>query len=236
MGDKVRILVIEDETKLADVIADSLRKEKYIVDIANDGEEGLYSVMSNSYNLVILDVMLPYVNGFDILKKIRDKKIDTKVIMLTAKSELDDKLNGLENGANDYMTKPFHIKELIARVNIQLRKDNKNIDENYISIGNIKLDLKTSKLICNDTEETIELGSKEFYLLEYLMQNKDIVVSKEQIYDRVWGINNEIESNNLEAYMSFIRKKLKIIGANVNIRALRNLGYKIEVKDEEIKK
>lgn len=230
----MRILIVEDEIKIADVIADSLKKEKYIVDIATDGEEGKYMALSESYDLIILDVMLPYINGFDILKAIRNKKIDSKVIMLTAKVELDDKLNGLENGADDYITKPFHIKELIARVNVRLKKDNKNIDNNYISLGNIKLDLKKSKLICKGEE--IELGSKEFYLLEYLMQNKDIVVTKEQIYDRVWGINNEIESNNLEAYMSFIRKKLKIIKANVTIRALRNLGYKIEVTDEEIKK
>ena len=232
----MRILIVEDEIKLADVIADSLKKEKYIVDIENDGEDGLYSIMSNSYDLVILDVMLPHMNGFEILKKMRSEKIASKVIMLTAKSELEDKLNGLENGADDYVTKPFHIKELIARVNIRLKKDNEKIDEDFIEIGNIKLDLKTSKLICTLTNEEIELGSKEFYLLEYLFQNKDIVVSKEQIYDKVWGINNEIESNNLEAYMSFIRRKLKIIGANINIRALRNLGYKIEVQNEEIKK
>lgn len=229
----MRILIIEDEFKLADVIATTLKKEKYLVDVCNDGEDGLYSALSGAYNLIILDVMLPGMNGFDILKEIRKENIDTKVIMLTAKSELDDKLNGLTSGADDYMTKPFHIEELIARVNVQLRKnDNKNIIST-LEFDDLILNLKNSTIESKNTGESIAVGLKEFQLLEYLMQNKDIIISKDQIYDKIWGLDNELESNNLEVYLSFIRKKFKVIGTHVNIKAVRGLGYKLEVLDEK---
>lgn len=228
----MRILIVEDEFNLADIISSRLKQEKYTVDISTNGEDGLYNALSGIYNLIILDVMLPYMNGFEILKQIREKKIDVKVIMLTAKSELEDKLNGFSCGADDYVTKPFHIEELIARVNVQLRKDNSKNIIDYIEVGNLRLNLKNSNLLCTKTNESIEISCKEFLLLEYLMQNKDIIISKEQIYDKVWGIDNECESNNLEAYLSFIRKKLKIIDSNVSIKAVRGLGYKLEVCDE----
>lgn len=230
----MKILIIEDEYKLADVIASRLEDDKYIVDISTDGEDGLYLALNGEYNLILLDVMLPKLNGFEVLKEIRKNNIDTKIIMLTAKSELDDKLNGLTNGADDYITKPFHIEELIARINIQLNKNKKN-SKDYLEVGDLKLNLKTSNLICTTTQESIEIGKKEFLLLEYFIENKDIVISKEQIYNRVWGIDNEIESNNLEAYLSFIRKKIKIIGSCISIRAIRGLGYKLEVLNEEVK-
>ena len=233
---KMKILIVEDEYSLADIVANRLRKENYVVDISSDGEDGLYNALNGFYNLVILDVMLPSMDGFEILKRIRDNNIDSKVIMLTAKSELDDKLNGFEVGADDYITKPFHIEEVIARVNAQLRKNSSKKISDYIEVGNLRLNLKKSSIRCTDTDESMEIGCKEFLLLEYLMQNKDIIISKEQIYDKVWGIDNEIESNNLEAYLSFIRKKLKIIGSNVSIKANRGLGYKLEVNDEEVKK
>ena len=232
----MRILVIEDEENLADVVASSLRKEKYLVDNCNDGEDGLYNALSGAYNLIILDVMLPGVNGFDILKEIKDNNVDTKVIMLTARAELEDKLSGLTSGADDYITKPFHIEELIARVNIQLRKGNAKKIIDILEFEDLRLYLKTSKIESINTGESIEVSLKEFQLLEYLMQNKEIIVSKEQIYDKIWGIDNTLESNNLEAYLSFIRKKLKIIGTNVNIKAMRGLGYKLEVLDEKVKK
>ena len=231
----MKILVVEDEYNLADVLATRLEKEKYVVDIETNGCEGLYAALSGVYDVILLDVMLPEVNGYDILKEIRKNNVESKVIMLTAKSELDDKLEGLTNGADDYITKPFHIEEVIARVNIQLKKGNNQIQSDYIEAGNLRLNLKTSTISCINTNESIEIGCKEFQLLEYLMKNKDIVISKEQIYNRVWGIDNEIESNNLEAYMSFIRKKIKVIGSNISIKALRGLGYKLEVVDEEVK-
>lgn len=228
----MRILIVEDEFKLADIVASRLEKEKYIVDIETNGERGLDAALSGMYDLIILDVMLPGMNGFDILKEIRENEMDTKVIMATAKGELDDKLSGFGRGADDYITKPFHIEEVVARVNVQLRKNNSKTIEDYIEVGNLRLNLKTSSITCTDNNETIEIGCKELQLLEYLMKNKDIVISKEQIYTRIWGIDNEIESNNLEAYLSFIRKKIKLLGSNVSIKALRGLGYKLEVLDE----
>ncbi len=228
----MRILIIEDEFNLADAIASKLKKEKYQVDICTDGEEGLYNATTNIYDLIILDVMLPGINGFEILNNIRKEKIKTKVIMLTAKSTLEDKLTGLEHGANDYVTKPFHIEELIARVNIQLKDPTEIKNKNIIIYGDIELNIATSKLNCKNTGETVELVCKEFQLLEYFMRNPNQILSKEQIYDKVWGMENEIESNNLEAYLSFIRKKLKAIGSNVNVKAVRGLGYRLEEKDE----
>lgn len=227
----MRILIIEDEYSLADVVASRLKKEKYMVDICTDGEEGLYKATTNTYGLIILDVMLPHMNGFDILKSIRKEEVDSKVIMLTAKSTLEDKLDGLENGANDYVTKPFHIDELVARINIQL-KGSSGIKNDVISYGDLKLNTSNSKLICTTTNETVELVCKEFQLLEYFFNNPTQILSKDQIYDKVWGIDNDVESNNLEVYLSFIRRKLKAIGTKVNIKAVRGLGYKLEVCDE----
>ena len=231
----MRILIIEDEYNLADVIATRLKKENYKVDIETDGEEGFYTVLNGTYDLLILDVMLPHMNGFEILKEIRENELDLKIIMLTAKAELEDKLNGLSNGADDYLTKPFHIEELVARVNIQLRKINNNQNNDYIELGNLRLNLKNSTISNIETTETLEIGKKEYELLEYFMNNKNQIISKEQIYTKIWGIDNEIESNNLEAYLSFIRKKLKLINSNVTIKVSRGLGYKLEVNHEETK-
>lgn len=225
----MKILIIEDEFKLADVIASRLKKEKYIVDIFQDGEEGLDNALTNIYDLIILDVMLPKINGFKILEEIRKEKINAKVIILTAKSMLEDKLTGFNYGANDYLTKPFHIEELVARVNVSLRGNNTNQEKDYIEVGDLKLNIKTTTLFCKTTNESIEIICKEFLLLEYLMRNFNQILSKEQIYDKVWGIDNEIESNNLEAYISFVRKKLRVIGSNVQIKAIKGLGYKLEV-------
>lgn len=179
--------------------------------------------------------MLPKVNGFEILKEIRDNDVNTKVIMLTAKSQVDDKVNGLLSGADDYITKPFHMEELVARINVQLRQKGDKKVKDILEFGDLKLNLKTSTIECSTTMENIEIGCKEFLLLEYLIRNANIIVSRDQIYDKIWGIDNDIESNNLEAYLSFIRKKLKIIGSKVNIKAIRGMGYKLVVKDEKTK-
>lgn len=202
-----------------------------MVDICTDGEDGFYKAVTNIYDLIILDVMLPHMSGFDILKNIRKKEVDSKVIMLTAKSTLEDKLDGLENGANDYVTKPFHIDELVARINIQL-KGSSGIKSDSISYVDLKLNISNSKLTCISTNETVELVCKEFQLLEYFFNNPTQILSKDQIYDKVWGIDNDIESNNLEVYLSFIRRKLKALGTKVNIKSVRGLGYKLEVCDE----
>mgnify|MGYP001646451999 FL=1 len=227
----MRILIVEDEFKIADVIASRLRKENYIVDVFDNGEAGLDNALTNIYDLIILDVMLPKVDGFKILEEIRREKINAKVIMLTAKSMIEDKLMGGNSGANDYLTKPFHIDELVARVNAQLRMDNVQVQKNYVEAGDLRLNIKNTTLTCTTTNESIEVVCKEFMLLEYLMKNKNQVLQKEQLYEKIWGLDNESESNNLEAYLSFIRKKIKIIGSNVQIKAIRGIGYKLEVEN-----
>ncbi len=227
----MHILIIEDEYALAELIKEKLTKEGYIIDIETDGEEGYYNALSGLYDLIILDVMLPSMNGFEILKKLRENEVDTKIIMLTAKSMLEDKLNGLENGANDYLTKPFHIEELLARVNIQLNKTSTN-KKKKITYEDIELDITKSVLKNTNNNEEVELVCKELKLLEYFINNKDQILSKDQIYNKVWGIENEIESNNLEAYLSFIRRKLKAINSKVNIKAIRGLGYKMEINND----
>ena len=230
----MRILIIEDEMKLAEAIAFRLKKEHYIVDINNDGETGLDNALTNIYDLIILDVMLPKVNGFDILKEIKNEGIETKVIMLTAKSMLEDKLYGFESGANDYITKPFHMDELVARVNVQLR-NNITTNKNIVEAGDLVLNIDKANVLCKTTNEAIDIMGKEYLLLEYFMNNVNQVISREQIYNKIWGFDNNAESNNLEAYLSFIRKKLRIIGSEANIKAIRGLGYKLEVKNEEVK-
>lgn len=228
----MKVLIVEDEYNLADVIKERLEKEKLTVDIVEDGEEGYYYASTNTYDLIILDVMLPNMSGFQILNKLRTDNINSKIIMLTARSTIEDKLNGLENETDDYLTKPFHMDELVARVNIQLKR---NGNKDNLSFGDLVLNTTTLKVTCAKTNEVVELIKKEFQLLEYFINNPNQVLSKEQIYDRVWGIENEIESNNLEAYLSFIRRKLRVIESKVVIKSVRGIGYKIEYGNKEIK-
>jgi len=223
----MRILIIEDEFCLAEIIATKLKNEKYDVDISLDGESGLDNALSGIYDLIILDIMLPKINGLEILKEIRNNEICSKIIMLTAKSTLDDKLVGLDNGANDYITKPFHMEELIARVNVQLRINSKKLNKDILKFGDIELNIRNSSIMCIKNNEIISISYKELMILEYLINNKNQVISKEQIYDKIWGIDSDFESNNLEAYLSFIRKKLKIIGSDLSIKAIRGMGYKL---------
>lgn len=229
----MRILIVEDEQTLAEIVASRLKKEKYIVDVSNDGEDGLYNALLGIYDLILLDIMLPNVDGIEILRKIKNNDIKSKVIMLTAKSELEDKLLGFSEGVNDYVAKPFHIDELIARVNAQLRLEKSS--NNILEFGDILLDLKNSTIINKNTNEKINIINKEFQLLEYFMNNINQILSKEMIYDKVWGFENDSISNNLEAYLSFIRKKLKLIDSKVTIKAVRNLGYKMEYNNEGVK-
>ena len=229
----MRILIVEDEESLAELVANRLKKEKYTVDISLDGEDGLYNALMDIYDLILLDIMLPGMNGIDILKEIKKNNIKSKVIMLTAKSELEDKLLGFTEGANDYVSKPFHIDELVARINAQLRIE--KVKNNTIEYGDLILDLKSFDLTNKNNNEKINIINKEFQLLEYFINNPDQILSKEMIYDKVWGLDNDSMSNNLEAYLSFIRKKLKLINSNVQIKSLRNIGYKMEYGNEETK-
>ena len=230
----MKILIIEDEYNLADAISSMLKSEKYLVDINTNGIDGLNNALSGIYDLIILDVMLPGLNGFEILKMLREEKIDTKVIMLTAKSSIDDKMLGFNNGADDYLTKPFYMEELVARVNLCLRRDF-SFNEGQLEVGDITLDIKTLNLTCIRSGESINIIGKEFQILELLMNNKSQVISKESIFNKVWGYDSNCELNNLEAYISFIRRKLKLISSNVTIKAIRGIGYKLEVSNEKAK-
>ena len=221
----MRILVVEDERSLADIIAERLKKEKYSVDVSYDGEEGLDNALSDIYDLILLDIMLPNVDGMEILRQIRNNKISSKVIMLTAKAELEDRLAGFQGGANDYVPKPFHIDELVARINAQLRIEQARKDT--LEYGDISLHYKDSTLCNISTDDNVSINNKEFQLLEYFMTNPEQILSKDMIFDRIWGLESDAVSNSMEAYLSFVRKKLGLIESKVTIRTLRNIGYKM---------
>jgi len=225
---KLKVLVIEDEYSLADAIKETLEKEALDVTIKTDGLTGEDEALTGIYDLILLDIMLPEKNGFEILKTLKTEKIETPIIILTAKSELDDKLNGLENGAEDYITKPFHMKELVARVKVILKRNSNIEDTNTLVYDDLKLDIKTGKLICKDKE--ILINGKELNLLEILLINKEKIVSREIIADKIWGFESEAEYNNVEVYISFLRKKLNLLKSNTKIVTVRGIGYKLEVE------
>ena len=230
----LKILIIEDEYNLADAISSMLKSKKYDVVIKTDGEVGLEEALTDIYDLIILDVMLPYKNGFEILKELRSEKIKSKVLMLTAKNTIDDKMVGFNNGADDYLTKPFHMEELMARVNVQLRKGNDPLGE-QIELGDISLNINSMELCNKNENHKVKIIGKEFQLLELLMRNANRVMEKEQLFVKIWGYDTECDINTLEAYVSFIRKKLKLIKSKINLKAIRNMGYVLEVNDEETK-
>ena len=227
----MKILIIEDEYSLADAIAETLKKEKFTVTIKTDGEEGEDEALTNIYDLILLDVMLPHKDGFEILNTLKNEKIETPVIMLTAKSEMTDKLNGLENGADDYITKPFHMRELIARVKIILRRKTNLEDTNVLEFEDLKLDLKNGKMSSGENE--IQISGKELDLLEVLLINKNQTINREKLADKIWGYDSDTEYNNVEVYISFLRKKLKLLKSKVRIKAVRGIGYKLEVEVEK---
>lgn len=227
----MRLLIIEDEYKLSEAMSESLRRENYIVDVSYDGENGLDKALTGIYDVIILDLMLPKINGFEILKYIREEKISTHVIILSAKSELEDKVKGLDIGADDYMTKPFYIKELLARLRVFSRR-NGEIQDNSLLFGNLKLDLKTCEISNIETNQSMVLSGKEFALIEFLFRNKNQVVNRNQITERIWGYESDSQYNNVEVYLSFIRKKIKFLEANMRIKAIRGLGYILEEIDD----
>ena len=227
----MNILIIEDEYSLADAVSETLQKENFSVQIKTDGEEGEDEALTGNYDLILLDVMLPSKNGFEILRYIRQVEIKTPIIMLTAKSEIDDKLNGLEHGADDYITKPFSMRELMARVKAVLKRTNNIEDTDLLEYGDLVLDLRNAELKCNSNK--IQISGKELELIEQLLLNKGQVLPKESLIERIWGYENESEYNNVEVYITFIRRKLKIIGSKVNIKAVRGIGYKLEDKNDK---
>ncbi len=227
----MNMLIIEDEYSLADAVAETLKNENFNVCIKTNGEDGEDEALTESYDLILLDVMLPKKNGFEILKYLREEKINTPIIMLTAKSEIEDKLNGLEHGADDYITKPFSSRELIARIKAVLKRTNNIENTDVLEFGDLTLDLKNAKLKCADNE--IQISGKELELLEQLLLNKNQISSRESLLERIWGFDSEAEYNNVEVYITFIRRKLKLIDSNVNIKAVRGIGYKLEVKNDK---
>lgn len=226
----MKILIIEDEYSLADAIAETLKKENFTPNIITNGEEGENEALSNVYDLILLDVMLPYKDGFEILQNLRKEKIETPVIMLTAKSEMSNKLNGLENGADDYITKPFHMRELIARIKVVLKRKINVEDTNILEYSDLKLDLGTGKMSSYNTE--ISINGKELDLLEILLLNKNQIVNREMLANKIWGYNSETEYNNVEVYVSFLRRKLKLLKSKVKIKAVRGIGYKMEEEND----
>lgn len=226
----MKILIIEDEYSLADAIAETLQKENYNTKIVTNGEDGEDEALTNIYDLILLDVMLPKKDGFEILRNLKNAKINTPIIMITAKSEIGDKLKGLENGVDDYITKPFHMRELIARIKIVLKR-NSNIEyNNILEYSDLKLDISTGKMSSNGSE--ISINGKELELLEILLLNKNQIVNKEVLINKIWGYDIDSEYNYVEVYASFLRKKLKLLKSKVKIKAVRGMGYKLEEEDD----
>lgn len=226
----MKVLIIEDEEALADAIRESLKKEHLDATLVTDGEIGEDEALTGLYDLILLDIMLPKRNGFEILKTLKEEKLKTPVIILTAKSEMEDKLNGLENGADDYITKPFHMKELIARVKIILKRSTNLEDTNILSYGDLTLDLSTGKLKCKNNE--VSINGKELNLMELLLINKEQIVTKELLTDKIWGYDSDAEYNSVEVYISFLRKKINLLESKVKIATVRGIGYKLEDKND----
>ncbi len=220
----MRLLLVEDEKRMAQALCEILRQEKYDVDHFADGLDGLYALETKGYDLAILDVMLPHKNGFEIAKQARKDGVLTPILMLTAKSELDDKVTGLDCGADDYLTKPFMTKELLARLRA-LGRRNINSPDGTLAFGDITLNKETSTLFCG--ENSVRLSEKELRILEYLIANQGQILTREQLAVKIWGYDSDTEYNNVEVYMSFARKKLNFVKAKVEIKAVRGIGYEL---------
>ena len=223
----MRILIVEDEKPLSAAICRMLEQEHYSVDAAYTGTDGLDSALSGIYDAIILDVMLPGMDGFAILDALRRGGIDVPVLMLTARGSLDDRVRGLNMGADYYLPKPFERSELMACLNaITRRKSAPQVQE--LSFGDLTLDRETAQLRCTATGKSVNLGAKEYHLMELFIRNPHQLLPRESIVERVWGFDNEAEYNNLSVYLTFLRRKIAFIGSSVEIRASRGLGYMLE--------
>lgn len=227
----MKILVIEDEVLLANSIKALLESKGFEVEAVYDGETGEEYAELGVYDLLILDVMMPKMNGYEVARKVRAKRCATPILMLTAKSGLEDRIEGLNAGADYYLTKPFDSRELLACINALLRRQGSQVDE--MVFGNTALDLASSMLICG--EKSVRLSAREFDVMRFLLQSKDKNLSKEVILARVWGYDSNAVENHVEVYVGFLRKKLASIGSNIRIEAIRRLGYHLEV-DESAEK
>lgn len=220
----MQILIVEDDVRLSQALQQILRDSGYQVDAVYDGADGLSYGESGIYDVIILDVMLPKMNGFDVVAQLRRAKVSTPVLLLTARGEVHDKIKGLDSGADDYMTKPFAPAELLAHLRALTRRQGEVVFER-MSAGDLELDLENQDLSLG--EKTIHLSHKEFQLMSVLMANKGQTVTKETLISKVWGYELTAEDNNVEAYVSFLRKKIKFLGSNMKIETLRKLGYRL---------
>ena len=220
----MRLLIVEDETRLADTLRQLLHRQGYTADVCYDGVSGLDNAMTGIYDLVVLDVMLPGLNGFQVAQKLRAAGVTTPILMLTAKSDLSDRVHGLDCGADYYLTKPFEPEELLACVRTLLRRGGGQLQESdALSWGDLSLERGTFTLSCNGRD--VRLSRREYDLMELLMRNGTQVVTKEQLLVKVWGYDSQAEDNNVEVYISFLRRKLTHLHSQVKIKTLRMLGY-----------
>lgn len=226
----MRIALVEDEKRMAQALCELLRQEKYEVDHYDNGADGLAAVESDIYDMVILDVMLPGMDGYEIAKRVRSKGIATPILMLTAKAELDDKVTGLDSGADDYLTKPFMTKELLARLRALGRRALGTTD-GMLSFADIALDTNTLTLSCVRNGQSVRLSEKEYHILQYLIANAGQILTREQLAVKIWGLESDAEYNNVEVYMSFTRKKLAFVEAKTEIKAVRGVGYELRWDD-----
>lgn len=224
----MRILIVEDELHLAEALTQILKKENYSVDAVHDGQTGLDYALSGIYDLLLLDIMMPEMDGISVLKAVRKEGLSTPVILLTAKGEVSDKIAGLDYGADDYIAKPFASGELLARIRAALRRKGEAvIPEEGLKFGDIELNTNALRLSVKGKE--IKLNLKESELLELLVSRKQAVTSKEQIIEKLWGFDSDVEHNNVEVYISFLRKKLAFLDSAVRISTIRGVGYVLEV-------
>lgn len=221
----MQVLIIEDEERLADALGQIMTEAKYMVDIVHDGKEGLLYGMSDIYDVIVLDVMLPGKNGFEIARALRAQRISTPILMLTARDEIQNKVAGLDSGADDYMTKPFEPEELLARIRALTRRQG-DVVLDEVSFLDLQLQLSTGDLRCGS--KSLHLGYKEFEILKILMANQKVIISKDTLLTKVWGSDSGAEDNNVEAYISFLRKKLSFLGSRVSISTIRKVGYRLE--------
>ncbi len=226
----MRVLVVEDEARLAATVRDLLELDGYTVDVCRDGESGLDNALSGIYDVCLMDVMLPKLDGFEAVRRLRNEGCGVPVLMLTARSDLSDRVRGLDCGADYYLTKPFEPKELLACVRALVRRQPELRDTGILEYGDLRLDKNGFQLSCG--ERSIHLSRKEYSLLELLMLNRERVLEKETIFLKIWGYDSEAEGNNVEAYISFLRRKLAHLHSHVHIRTVRMAGYCLEKAPE----
>ncbi|MDE5582177.1 MAG: response regulator transcription factor [Ruminococcus sp.] len=222
----MKLLIVEDEIQLADALTEILRRNMYLVDTVYNGIDGLDNALTGVYDGIILDIMLPKMNGIDVLRNIRANRISTPVLLLTARSEVEDKIKGLDCGADDYLTKPFITGELLARVRAMTRRKGEIINDNRLEYNGLELNKNTCSIIYNGND--VKLSLKEYQIMELLISNPHMILTKERIIEKIWGYESDVEYNNIEVYISFLRKKIAVISAPAKIKTARGIGYSLE--------